>query len=121
MYFNKRIRYKGTSNAAQVSTNFWRKPMPSTRQLVLTEEQRLQLAHLRDASPKPYLRERAAALLKIASGLPAAQVARSGLLRHRQPDTVYRWLNSFQAQGIEGLMVKPGAGRKPAYSFSPSA
>jgi hypothetical protein len=93
--------------------------MPTTRQLVLTEAQRHQLTHLRDASPKPYLRERAAALLKIADGVPAAQVARSGLLRPRQPDTVYRWLNAFQAQGIEGLKVKPGSGRKPA--FFPSA
>lgn len=93
--------------------------MPTTRRLVLTHEQRHQLTHLRDASPKPYLRERAAALLKIADGTPAAQVAHRGLLRPRQPDTVYRWLNSFEAQGINGLKVKPGAGRKPA--FSPSA
>ena len=93
--------------------------MPTVRRLVLTEEQRQQLVHLRDGAPKPYLRERAAALLKIAAGLPAAQVARQGLLRPRQPDTVYRWLNSFLAQGIEGLKVKPGAGRKPA--FFPSA
>ena len=93
--------------------------MPTTRRLVLTQEQRHQLTHLRDASPKPYLRERAAALLKIADGMSAAQVAREGLLRSRQPDTVYRWFNSFQAQGVEGLKVKPGAGRKPA--FFPSA
>ena len=91
----------------------------STRQLVLTEEQRHQLAHLRDASPKPYLRERAAALLKVASGMSAAQVARQSLLRPRQPDTIYRWLNALEANGIEGLKVKPGAGRKPA--FFPSA
>ncbi len=89
--------------------------MPTIRRLVLTEEQRHQLIHLRDASPKPYLRERAAALLKIADGAPAAQVARVGLLRPRQPDTVYRWFNSFLQQGIEGLKVKPGAGRKPAF------
>jgi hypothetical protein len=93
--------------------------MPTTRRLVLTEEQRHQLTHLRDASPKPYLRERAAALLKIAEGTSAAAVARGGLLRPRQPDTVYRWLNSFLQQGIEGLKVKPGAGRRPA--FFPSA
>lgn len=95
--------------------------MPIIRQLVLTEEQHQQLIHLRDSASKPYLRERAAALLKISTGVPAAQVARAGLLRPRQPDTVYRWLNSFQAQGVEGLKVKPGAGRKPAYAFSPSA
>jgi hypothetical protein len=89
------------------------------RHLVLSGEQHHQLTHLRDASPKPYLRERAAALLKIADGIPASQVACRELLRPRQPDTVYRWLNAFVAQGIEGLKVKPGAGRKPA--FFPSA
>jgi winged helix-turn helix protein len=94
--------------------------MPTTRRLVLTEQQRHQLTHLRDASSKPYLRERAAALLKVADGMPAAQVARQGLLRPRQPDTVYRWLNAFVAQGIEGLKVRPGAGRKPAFSPSPT-
>jgi hypothetical protein len=41
--------------------------------------------------PKPYRRERATALLKIAAGQPAAVVARSGLLRPRDPDTVYSW------------------------------
>jgi hypothetical protein len=122
MHFNKRIRYKGTNNAEEEGINFGssgEKTMPTTRRLFLTEEQRHQLTHLRDASPKPYLRERAAALLKIAAGLSAAQVAHQGLLRVRQPDTVYRWLNAFQTVGIEGLKVKPGAGRKPA--FSPSA
>jgi hypothetical protein len=34
------------------------------------------------------LRERSAALLKIADGMPAALVARQGLLRPRDPDTV---------------------------------
>src|SRR5215211_4845911 len=107
------------SSAAKASINCWSKPMPTIRRLVLTEQQRRQLAHLRDASPKPYLRERAGALLKIADGMNAAQVARQGLLRPRQPYTVYRWLNAFQAGGVEGLKVKPGAGRKPA--FFPSA
>lgn len=87
--------------------------------LALTPSQRRDLVALRDTAPKPHLRERAAALLKVADGAPAAQVARTGLLRPRQPDTVYRWLRRFRAEGVAGLRDRPGRGRRPA--FSPSA
>ncbi len=88
------------------------------RRLTLTEEQRTALVQLRDRGPKAYLRERAAALVKIADGMSAAAVARSGLLRRRAPDTIYAWLTRFQAEGLAGLTIRPGRGRKPA--FSPS-
>ena len=93
--------------------------MPALRHLVLSSEQRRALLRLRDTAPRAYLRERAAALLKIADGLPAAHVARERLLRPRSADTVYEWLNRFEEQGITGLTIRPGRGRKPA--FSPSA
>jgi hypothetical protein len=83
--------------------------------LLLTPAQRAELVALRDTGPKPYLRERAAALLKIADGHPAAAVARTGLLRRRQPDTLYRWLARYRATGIAGLADRPGRGRKPAF------
>lgn len=86
------------------------------RQLALTAADRQALLYLRDRGLHAYLRERAAALLKVADGQPAAVVARSGLLRPRQPDTVYAWLNRFAATGIAGLRVRPGRGRKPAFS-----
>jgi transposase len=89
------------------------------RQLVLSETERQELIELRDHARLAYLRERAAALLKIAEGMPAAQVARQGLLRPRRPDTVYGWLNRYQATGCAGMKVHAGRGRKPA--FSPSA
>ena len=92
--------------------------MPAPRQLVLSEQQRHALLRMRDLDPKPYRRERAAALLKVADGTPAAQVARHGLLRRRKPDTLYAWLDRFQEAGIAGLALRPGRGRKPA--FSPS-
>ena len=75
---------------------------------------------MRDTNPLPYLRERAAALLKIAEGTPAAHVARFGLLRPRAEDTVYGWLNRFQREGIGGLTITSGRGRKPAFSPSVS-
>lgn len=93
--------------------------MPAHRSLSLTDEERAALLDLRDHAPLPYLRERAAALLKIADGWRPAVLARSGLLRPRHPDTVYGWLNRFLAEGIDGLAIRDGRGRKPA--FSPSA
>src|SRR2546425_255532 len=66
--------------------------------IVLTPQERQALLDLRDHASKPYQRERAAALLKVADGLPAARVAREGLLRPRQPDTVYDWVKRFHAE-----------------------
>jgi transposase len=62
------------------------------------------------------MRERAAALLKVASGIPGHQVALHGLFKPRDPDTVYSWIHRYQASGIDGLSIKPGRGRKPAYA-----
>lgn len=89
-----------------------------TRAFDLTTTERAELTRLRDTAPQAYLRERAAALLKIADGMSAARVAREGLLRPRKPDTVYAWMNRFVAAGIAGLQMTKGRGRKPA--FSPS-
>jgi hypothetical protein len=94
-------------------------PTMPRRQLVLSETERQELVHLRDHARQPYVRERSAALLKIADGMPAVLVAQQGLLRPRDPDTVYAWLDRYQATGCAGLKVHPGRGRKPA--FSPSA
>jgi len=86
--------------------------------LTLDPEEHAALVALRDRGPKAYLRERAAALLKIAAGESAHHVARHGLLKPRDPDSVYGWLHRYQAEGIAGLTIRPGRGRKPA--FSPS-
>lgn len=88
--------------------------------LDLSAEARADLVALRDTAPRPYLRERAAALLKIADGHVAAEVARTGLLRPREPDTVYRWLHRYRRDGLAGLLIRPGRGRKPAFSPSVS-
>jgi transposase len=47
------------------------------------------------------------------------QVARQGLLKERDPDSVYSWFHRYQAAGLAGLQNKSGRGRKPA--FSPTA
>jgi len=93
--------------------------MPKTIQLVLNEPERQTLEAARDHHPKAYMRERAAALLKIADGMPAAQVARQGLLKRRDPDTLYRWVQRWRTLGIAGLRVQAGRGRKAAFSPTP--
>lgn len=92
--------------------------MPKRRYLELTTEQIGELEDIRDRHDKAYLRERASALLKIGSGASPHQVALHGLLKPRDPDTIYDWMDRFDAEGIAGLGIKPGRGRKPA--FSPS-
>jgi transposase len=92
--------------------------MPRLLELELTPHQRTTLEEARDHHPKPYMRERAAALLKVAGGLSVPRVARWGLLRPHDPDTLYRWVHRYQGEGIAGLLVREGRGRKPA--FSPS-
>ena len=82
----------------------------------LTPESQEQLKQIRDTDKCPYMRERATAILKIAEGMSGRQVALNGLLKARKPDTVYDWVKRYQSEGIAGLPVKPGRGRKPAYS-----
>jgi hypothetical protein len=78
--------------------------MPQRRTLTLSDDQRRQLLHHRDHDPRPAVRERCAALLKVAAGQPPYAVARQGLLRPRDPDTVYAWLGYYQGQGLPGLL-----------------
>ena len=80
------------------------------RALSLTEEQRQELLRLRDHDPRPYVRERGGALLKIAEGQSPHRVAQSGLLKPRDPDTVYAWLDRYQAEWVAGLIAHPQGG-----------
>ena len=78
--------------------------------LSLTEEQCQELLRLRDHDPRPYVRERGAAILKIAEGQSPHRVARSGLLKPRDPDTVYAWLGRYHVEGVAGLIAHPQGG-----------
>lgn len=90
--------------------------MPTRRSIHLSESERTELERMQRSHPKPYLRERATAMLKIADGMSPHQVAYSGLLVKREPDRVYEWLNRYEAEGIQGLAIRAGRGRKPAFS-----
>ena len=89
--------------------------MPKLISICLTMEQQELLEQIRDTDKRPYMRERSAAMLKIAEGITPCQVALNGLLKSRKPDTVYDWVHRYQQEGVAGLPVKPGRGRKPAY------
>ncbi len=84
--------------------------------LSLSDQQRRDLCYLRDHHDKAYMRERAAALIKISHGQTPHAVAQHGLLKRRKPDTVYDWLNRFEKDGIDGLLIRDGRGKKPAFS-----
>lgn len=89
--------------------------MPKRRYLILSENQQAELERVLRRDSRPYMRERASALLQIADGRSAHWVARQGLLRRREPDTVYRWLNAYEEGGIEALAQQPRRKR----GFSP--
>jgi hypothetical protein len=73
--------------------------MPKRRTFTITPDQEAYLIRVRDRDPRPYLRERAAALLKIAGGMNGHAVALHGLLKPRDPDTIYAWMDAFQRDG----------------------
>lgn len=89
--------------------------MPTPLEINLTDEQRQELESLRDTADQAYLRERAAAILKIADGMSGLQVSQEGLLKPRDPDTIYRWVKRYRAEGLAGLTIRSGRGRKAAY------
>src|SRR2546428_9529778 len=93
--------------------------MPKRLEITLSQQQRAELLQARDHHSKAYVREKAAAILKIADErLPALQVASHRLLKRRDDNTVRSWLRRYLQGGLAGLLVQKGRGKKPA--FSPS-
>jgi transposase len=90
--------------------------MPKPLLLDLCHKERRRLEEARDHHDKPYVRERATALLKIADGWSVREVALRGLLKQRKPDTVYDWFHRYQEEGFDGLFISEERGRKLAFS-----
>ncbi len=88
--------------------------MAPRRTLTLAPTQRQELLEHRDHDPRPDVRERCAALLKIAAGKSPHQVAQHGLLKRRHPDTVYNWLNHYQHGGLQQLLEHRHGGKRYA-------
>ena len=79
--------------------------MATPRTLKLTTRERQALETSRDHDARPYVRERCSAVLKIADGGAPHWVARHGLLKLREPDTVYYWLTVYEQDGLAGLIA----------------
>ena len=90
--------------------------MPKVYRFNLSAAQKAELEEVRGRHPKPYLRERAAAILKVATGVSLRQVAYHGLLRRHAPETVKAWCERYLAEGVAGLKVRPGRGRPAIFS-----
>lgn len=74
-----------------------------------TREQR-ELEYYRDHDARPYVRERWGAVLKVAGGQRPHAVARQGLLKPRDPDTLYGWLAVYEEEGVAGLLAHQQGG-----------
>ena len=62
--------------------------MPKVYQLHLNEKQKEELKRIQKGHKKPYVRERAAGILKVASGWSLRKTAYEGLLTRHAPETV---------------------------------
>jgi transposase len=90
--------------------------MPKRRYFTLTDDQRIELVQVRDQHVKAHMREKAAILLKIADGMSPHAASQYGGLKPHHPDTIYKWMDWYESEGIQRLEIQPGRGRKPAFS-----
>ena len=90
--------------------------MTSPFSVALSPAQVQELEQVRDHHPKAYVRVKAAGILKVWAGASRRHVASSGLLKPVRRETVQRWIVRYQHEGVAGLLVKSGRGRKPAFS-----
>jgi Helix-turn-helix domain len=90
--------------------------MAGKRKVLLEEHQYTELVNTRDHAALPYQRERAAAILKVAEGLSVRKVAASGLLKRVRRETVSEWIDRYEQEGLAGLKIRDGRGKKPAFS-----
>jgi len=86
--------------------------MAARRTLELRTKQRQELEQYRDHDARPYMRERCGALLKIVAGETPHAVARQGLLKPRDPDTLYGWLRIYEEEGVNGLVAHQHGGER---------
>ena len=89
--------------------------MPRRIEVRLSEAQQQELRQVRDHHAKAYLRERAAAILKVASGNTLTEVGERGLHKRHEPETVHHWIKRYLEAGLAGLRFKVGSGRKPKF------
>ncbi|SRR6266567_1094173 len=76
--------------------------MAQPRTIHLSTQQEQELTWVRDHHEKAYLRERAAAILKVAAGRSMVQVSLHGLYKPRQYETISRWITRYEQEGLAG-------------------
>lgn len=92
------------------------------RTLELTDVAYSLLVDVRDHDCAPYMRVKATALLLVAAGKSPHWVAKHGLGKVYDPDSIYAWLDSYLGRRIQGvagiaaLRVQPGRGRTRCFS-----
>lgn len=77
---------------------------------ILSESQRQELEHLYKTSPNHVLRKNCHIILLKASGRTSKDVASIVGTNHVSVNT---WLRRYKEEGVAGLVIKPGRGRKP--------
>jgi hypothetical protein len=89
--------------------------MPKRIKISLSEAETQQLQRWAQKAAKPYMRERARAILRVAGGEPVSKVAETLRTRvHR--NAVGEWVKRFVAERCAGLKIRQGRGRKAAFS-----
>lgn len=88
--------------------------MPGRTRLAVSAAARTTLCDLRDHGPKAYLRERAAVVLAVADGASLRKAAATAGLKPHHVETVWEWVHRYQMDGLVGLWMRKGRGRKPA-------
>jgi len=84
--------------------------MATQRTIRLKTREQRELEYYRDHDARPYVRERCGAVLKVAGGQTPHAVARQGLLKPRDPDTLYGWLDMYEEEGMAGLLIHQQGG-----------
>lgn len=84
--------------------------------LQISPKERSRLVRFQNRHRIPYLRERASAIRQVADGKSPHWVALHGLLRRRDPDTVYEWLQRYVRLGVSGLFQKCRVRAEPVSS-----
>ena len=75
-----------------------------------TEQQTIELEHEAKHATKAYLRTKALALLNLKEGYKPAEIGR--ILRVSR-QAIHQWKRRYLGQGLAGLLVQEGRGRKP--------
>jgi hypothetical protein len=84
--------------------------MARRRTLRLKTREQRELEYYRDHDGRPYVRERCSAVLKVAAGEAPHAVARQGVLKPRDPDTLYGWVTAYEEEGVAGLVAHQHGG-----------